>query len=83
MNKKPEERLTIKEVLEHEWIKKYFYNEVKRRKSFDIKNFINEQGDKYNPLKNKKYEKAPLRKQSSGNGAYRLYADISSEEGKN
>jgi tRNA A-37 threonylcarbamoyl transferase component Bud32 len=33
MNKNTEKRLNIKQVLEHEWIKKYFYMEVKNRES--------------------------------------------------
>jgi len=80
MNKNVEKRLTIKEVLEHEWIKKFFYNEVKRRKSFDINNNNINDKDNKSCFSRQRLEKIPRRRES--NGAYRLYADISSDEDK-
>ena len=76
MNKKPDKRLTIKEVLEHEWIKKFFYKEVTRRKSLINtnnnymimdKNMVDM--DKIDALKSSK-------RNSSSSGVYRLYVDI-------
>ena len=76
MNKKPDKRLTIKEVLEHEWIKKFFYKEVTRRKSLIKtnnnymimdKNMVDM--DKIDALKSSK-------RNSSSSGVYRLYVDI-------
>lgn len=64
MNKNTEKRLNIKQVLEHEWIKKYFYNEVKNRESSN-----NHEIEK----------KKTLQKIDSLNSPYRLYAAISSE----
>ena len=39
MNKDVNKRLSIKQVLEHEWIKKYFYDEVRKRKASCSLNF--------------------------------------------
>ena len=37
LQKKPEKRLNIKELLKHEWIKKYFGSKVEsRNKSLDL-----------------------------------------------
>ena len=74
MNKNPEKRLNIKQVLEHEWIKKYFYREVKNRES--CSNVIISKENGRNPkkaLRQKSYQK----KLSSLATTYRLYADIS------
>ena len=81
MNKNIEKRLTIKDVLDHEWIKKFFYKEVKKRESYDIQNMINDNEQKYDYSKQKNLKKAMPRK-SSTNGAYRLYADISEGDKK-
>ena len=73
MNKNTEKRLTIKQVLEHEWIKKFFYREVKNRESCSNVDFNNNNGR--NPkktLRQKSYQK----KLSSLATTYRLYADI-------
>ena len=81
MNKKPEKRLTIKEVLEHEWIKKFFYKEVTRRKSIDMRKYLAEFNHKNKNMSQKKFIKSPEKNHLS-KGIYRLYADISIEEGK-
>ena len=66
----------IVEVLEHEWIKKFFYKEVTRRKSLINtnnnymimdKNMVDM--DKIDALKSSK-------RNSSSSGVYRLYVDI-------
>ena len=77
MNKNPEKRLTIKEVLEHEWIKKFFYKEVERRESADIQKYIYEFSNKNKDNDHKKKIGKSADKNSSSNGIYRLYADIS------
>ena len=77
MNKNPEKRLTIKEVLEHEWIKKFFYKEVERRESADIQKYIYEFSNKNKDNNHKKKIGKSADKNSSSNGIYRLYADIS------
>ena len=64
MNKNTEKRLNIKQVLEHEWIKKYFYMEVKNRES----------SNNHEIEKKKTYQKI-----DSLGSPYRLYAAISSE----
>ena len=79
MNKKPEKRLTIKEVLQHEWIKKFFYKEVTRRKSIDFHQYMDEYKNDNNKKKN--YLKSP-KKEVQSTGIYRLYVDISTDEGK-
>ena len=77
MNKNVEKRLNIKEVLEHKWIKKFFYKEVTRREGFDMHQYLSE----YNKKNNKrKFLRSPQK--TNSNGIYRLYADISYEEGK-
>ena len=81
MNKKPEKRLTIKEVLEHEWIKKFFYKEVTRRESVDMREYITEFNHKNDHKNKKKVFKSP-QKNNYSTGIYRLYADISPDEGK-
>ena len=79
MNKKPEKRLTIKEVLQHEWIKKFFYKEVTMRKSIDFHQCMDEYKNDNNKKKN--YLKSP-KKEVQSTGIYRLYVDISTDEGK-
>jgi calcium/calmodulin-dependent protein kinase I len=81
MNKKPEKRLTIKEVLEHEWIKKFFFKEVTRRESVDMREYITEFNHKNDHKNKKKIFKSP-QKNNCSTGIYRLYADISPDEGK-
>ena len=77
MNKNPEKRLDIKEVLEHEWIKKFFYKEVTRREVVDMEQYIVDIGKK-NHIGKRKFLKSPQKTHS--NGIYRLYADISEDE---
>ena len=77
MNKNPEKRLDIKEVLEHEWIKKFFYKEVTRREVVDMEQYIFDIGQK-NHIERRKFLKSPQKTYS--NGIYRLYADISEDE---
>ena len=77
MNKNPEKRLDIKEVLEHEWIKKFFYKEVTRREVVDMEQYIFDIGQK-NHIGRRKFLKSPQKTYS--NGIYRLYADISEDE---
>ena len=74
MNKNPEKRLNIKQVLEHEWIKKYFYREVKNRES--CSNIISNVNMEKNTLKIKK-QKSYQKKLSPMSTNYRLYVDIS------
>ena len=81
MNKNPEKRMNIKEVLEHEWIKKFFYKEVNRRKSLDFHKYLEEYNNTNLNTKKKKLVKSP-QKDGFSAGMYRLYADISTEEGK-
>ena len=81
MNKNVEKRLNIKEVLEHKWIKKFFYKEVTRREGFDMYQHLYEYNKKNNNDFNKrKVLRSPQK--TNSNGIYRLYADISYEEGK-
>ena len=81
MNKSPEKRLTIKEVLQHEWIKKFFYKEVTRRESIDMREYTTEFNHKISNKNKKKIFKSP-QKNNCSTGIYRLYADISTDEGK-
>ena len=75
MNKNTEKRLTIKQVLEHEWIKKYFYREVRNRESCSNFPYFSNSGKNVNKkiVSQKSYQK----KLSSLGTTYRLYADIS------
>ena len=74
MNKNTEKRLNIKQVLEHEWIKKYFYKEVKKRESCsNIESFKENGRNTKKTQRQKSYQK----KLSSLATTYRLYADIS------
>ena len=75
MNKNTEKRLTIKQVLEHEWIKKYFYKEVKKRES--CRNVVDFPGLGRNPRKAIERQKSYQNRISSMATTYRLYADIS------
>ena len=78
MNKDSEKRLNIKQVLEHEWIKKYFYKEVKNRQSSN--NIINfkKNIDSRN-IKKTERQKSYQKKISSIGKNYRLYVSISDE----
>ena len=71
MNKNTEKRLSIKQVLEHEWIKKYFYREVKNRESCNNLMSLNA-NTKKRITRQTSYQK----KSSSMFTTYRLYADI-------
>ena len=81
MNKNPEKRLTIKEVLEHEWIKKFFFKEVSKRENIDMREYLSEYKNMNENINKKKMVSTP-KKNSFQAGIYRLYADISTEEGK-
>ena len=79
MNKNPEKRLDIKEVLEHEWIKKFFYKEVTRREFVDMEQYnVYDISKKSNNFGKRKFLKSPQKMHS--NGIYRLYADISEDD---
>ena len=81
MNKNPEKRLTIKEVLEHEWIKKYFFKEVSKRENIDMREYLSEYKSKNGSINKKLLDSSP-KNNNFQEGIYRLYADISTEEGK-
>ena len=75
MNKNTEKRLTIKQVLEHEWIKKYFYREVKNRES--CRNVVDLVIGGKKITKRIERQKSYQKRISSMATNYRLYADIS------
>ena len=74
MNKNADKRLTIKQVLEHDWIKKYFYREVKKRESCSNVSSNNE--NKRNSKKTHRQQSYQSKLSHTAN-IYRLYADIS------
>ena len=74
MNKNTEKRLNIRQVLEHDWIKKYFYKEVKNRESCSNVSSNNE--SKRNSKKTHRQQSYQNRASHTAN-IYRLYADIS------
>ena len=71
MNKDSEKRFNIKQVLEHDWIKKYFYREVTKRES--VKNLMTLNN---NAKKRITRQTSYHKKTSSMFATYRLYADI-------
>ena len=71
MNKDSEKRFNIKQVLEHDWIKKYFYREVANRES--VKNLMTLN---HNAKKRITRQTSYQKKTSSMFTTYRLYADI-------
>lgn len=80
MNKNSEKRLTIKQVLEHDWIKKFFYREVANRESCNNVAIYNSNAK----LKKKvERQKSYQKKISSMATTYRLYADISDNKAIN